>query len=162
MSAATIHRPTGRTTEIPRANPCATSVPSQREARPTTLRLLPPVERPAARPARVRAERVAPSAVPSVQLTRRGRVAVLAVLLVAGLGMMIGLSGVFVSAAASTAPSRPATRTMVVQPGQTLWSIAAQVAPNADRRDTIARIVELNALPNSGISAGERIAVPTH
>ena len=53
------------------------------------------------------------------------------------------------------------TRTIVVQPGQTLWSIAGDVAPGADRRDTIARIVELNALPSTAVSAGERIAVPT-
>ena len=140
MSAATIHRPT--------------ALPTQRAPRPTQLRLVPPSEGPLDRPARVRSASPARSAVPTVQLTRRGRLVVLAVLVVAGIGMMIGLSGVFGSAAAGSAPSRPATRTLVVQPGQTLWSIAAQVAPNADRRDTIARIVQLNALPNSGVSAG--------
>ena len=152
MSAATIHRPTfsASPTHVP------AQLPGQRESRSAPLRLVPPIERGDARPARVR------SAVPTVQLTRRGRLVVLAVLLVAGVGMMIGLTGVFGSAAAGVAPTSPATRTIVIQPGQTLWSIAGQVAPGTDRRDTIARIVELNALPNSAVSAGERIAVPTH
>jgi hypothetical protein len=152
MSTATIHRPTF--SARPAHRPA--HLPGQREPRSAPLRLVPPIERIGARPARVR------SAVPAVQLTRRGRLVVLVVLLAAGVGMMIGLTGLFGSAAAGVAPASPATRTIVIQPGQTLWSIAGQVAPSTDRRDTIARIVELNALPNSAVSAGERIAVPTH
>jgi hypothetical protein len=57
--------------------------------------------------------------------------------------------------------SRPVPVTYrVVLPGETLWQIAGEVAPGADRRDTVARIVELNALPNAGVNAGQRIAVP--
>jgi hypothetical protein len=41
-----------------------------------------------------------------------------------------------------------------------LWSIAGEVAPGADRRDTVAEIVELNALDGSSVRAGQRIAVP--
>jgi nucleoid-associated protein YgaU len=153
MSAATIHRP---------------SIPTQRGLQPPQLRLVPAGER-AARvrsgPVEVPALRLSPAPAParaaSVQLTRRGRLVILVALVGVGIGLMLALTGVFGSATAGSAPSRPATRTIVVQPGQTLWSIAKQVAPNADRRDTIARIVELNALPNSSVSAGARIAVPT-
>jgi LysM domain len=110
----------------------------------------------------VPAAHLAPSPSPSVQLTRRGRLVILIALVGVGIGLMLALTGGFGAASAGSSPSGPATRTVVVQPGQTLWSIAEQVAPNADRRDTIARIVELNALPNSSVSAGARIAVPTH
>lgn len=48
----------------------------------------------------------------------------------------------------------------MVLPGETLWGIAEQVAPGADPRDTIAEIVELNALPGSGVQVGQRIALP--
>jgi Tfp pilus assembly protein FimV len=100
-----------------------------------------------------------------LRLTRRGRalarLAALVAVVALGIGLMVAATGAFGSAAAGTRPTAPATRTIVVQPGQTLWSIAAQVAPTADRRDTIARIVELNALANSSVSAGARIAVPT-
>jgi hypothetical protein len=47
-----------------------------------------------------------------------------------------------------------------VLPGETLWQIAGEVAPGVDRRDTVARIVELNALSSAGVAAGQRIAVP--
>jgi nucleoid-associated protein YgaU len=147
MSAATIHRPT---------------LPTQRALQPPQLRLVPAGEA----AARVRSARVevapAPQLSPSVQLTRRGRLVILIALVGVGIGLMLALTGGFGAASAGSSPSGPATRTVVVQPGQTLWSIAEQVAPNADRRDTIARIVELNALPNSSVSAGARIAVPTH
>jgi hypothetical protein len=159
MSAATIHRPT---------------LPTQRGLQPPQLRLVPPGER----AARVRSARLAAAPAvhptpavapvhssaqtPGVQLTRRGRLVILIALVGLGVGLMLALTGVFGAATAGSLPSRLATRTIVVQPGQTLWSIAQQVAPNADRRDTIARIVELNALPNSSVSAGARIAVPTH
>jgi hypothetical protein len=72
---------------------------------------------------------------------------------------MLALTGLVGGAAAGT-PAPPATRIVVVEPGQTLWSIAGQVAPGADRRDTIARIVELNGLPSTDVAAGARIAVP--
>jgi predicted Zn-dependent protease len=132
------------------------TIPAQRPH----LRLVPPPV-PATVPARVRAQ----AAAAPVRLTRRGRalarLAAVVVLAAVGIGLMLLLTGAFGPAAAGTEPTAPATRVIVVQPGQTLWSIAAQVAPKADRRDTIARIVELNALANSSVSAGARIAVPT-
>jgi hypothetical protein len=88
-------------------------------------------------------------------------VVILLVLVAAGVALMMALTGLVGGAAAGTGSTRPATHTIVVQPGQTLWSIARDVAPDADRRDMIARIIQLNALPASGVSAGERIVVPT-
>jgi hypothetical protein len=48
----------------------------------------------------------------------------------------------------------------IVLTGETLWQIAGQVAPEADRRDTVDEIVELNGLHSAEVSAGQRIAVP--
>jgi LysM repeat protein len=50
----------------------------------------------------------------------------------------------------------------VVAEGETLWAIAGEVAPDRDRRETIADIVELNALPDATVHPGEQIAVPLY
>ena len=161
MTAATIHRPDGPRPQAPVRLPGQppSSLPRQRDGRPArrpVLELVPPLAAPSERTVR-------PASPGAVHLTGRGRCAVLVLLVVAGVALMLaltGLVGLVGGAAAGTAPARTATRTIVVQPGQTLWSIAGSVAPNVDRRDTIARIVELNALPSTGVSAGARIAVP--
>jgi len=49
---------------------------------------------------------------------------------------------------------------VVVQPGQTLWSIAAAAEPSADPRTVIQRIMTANALAGPGISAGQQLWVP--
>ena len=61
---------------------------------------------------------------------------------------------------AGTSSTPVPVRHVVVEPGQTLWQIAGDVAPDADRRDTVAAILELNALPGSNVQAGQQIAVP--
>jgi hypothetical protein len=101
------------------------------------------------------------ASVEGVQLTRRGRIVILLALLAVGAVLALAVSGLVGGAAAGTAPASTQTRTVVVQPGQTLWSIAQDIAPGADRRNTIARIVELNALPSTDVAAGTRLAVPT-
>jgi hypothetical protein len=165
MTAATIHRPAPVSRRAAGYRQGDGPVRAPRGLERPVLRLVPSPAVPSQQELRPLSA-PAPDPAPGVRLTRRGRalarLAVLIVLLVAGVGLMLATTGAFGPAAAGTTPSRPATRTIVVQPGQTLWSIARQVAPNADRRDTIARIVELNALANSSVSAGARIAVPTH
>jgi LysM repeat protein len=169
MTAVTIHRPASDARHSLLPSPRPASEP-RRAGRPQLV-LVPqrsPAREPAASSARVRAQvgsgvqsGVQSGAKSAVQLTRRGRVVVLLVLVATGVALMLALTGLVGGAAAGTGPARPASHTIVVQPGQTLWSIARDVAPNADRRETIARIIQLNALPASGVSAGERIAVPT-
>jgi LysM domain len=76
-----------------------------------------------------------------VRLTARGRL----VLCVALLALILAAFSIGrVSRAASAGPSRGALGTVVVQPGQTLWEVAGHVAPGADRRATVARIMRLN------------------
>jgi LysM repeat protein len=49
---------------------------------------------------------------------------------------------------------------VVVQPGQSLWSIALRVQPAADPRRVIAEIIDLNGLRGTGLQPGERLWVP--
>ena len=97
------------------------------------------------------------------RLTSRGRTVVRALLLViflAGAVLALSFGHGATSQAAVTAGSQPATRTVVVEPGESLWSIALQVAPNSDPRETIARIAVLNDLSSSVVPAGKALIVP--
>jgi hypothetical protein len=97
-------------------------------------------------------------AVGAVRLTRRGRLVVFAACL-AALGGGFTVLG---SPAASTHTTyHPAQHRVVVQPGQTLWDIAKQVAPGQDPRIVIDEIVDLNALSSAGeIRAGQPLYIP--
>jgi hypothetical protein len=56
------------------------------------------------------------------------------------------------------APSPIASSLYVVQPGDTLWSIAAAVAPDTDVRLTVDRLVEANG--EAPLTVGQRIVLP--
>jgi nucleoid-associated protein YgaU len=49
---------------------------------------------------------------------------------------------------------------VVVQPGQTLWSIALQADPSADPRLAVQHIVAMNSLAGENLSAGQHLWVP--
>jgi LysM repeat protein len=93
----------------------------------------------------------------ALRLTRRGRLVILALLLAVGAVLSLAVSS---SGLASSAVEQVPVQYVTVAPGDTLWSIAGDVAPGTDRRDTVAEIVELNALDGSSVRAGQRIAVP--
>ncbi len=49
----------------------------------------------------------------------------------------------------------------VVQPGESLWTIAAGVTPpGEDRRATVAELRRLNDLEGSALAVGQRLLVP--
>ena len=91
-----------------------------------------------------------------VRLTRRGRLVLLALLLA-----LVGAVGVLVAASTgeAAAPVGPAP-TIVVQPGDTLWSIAARYAPGPDPFGTIEQIRQLNGLDGYTVHAGETLVLP--
>jgi hypothetical protein len=64
------------------------------------------------------------------------------------------------SAAASGAadPAAVAPRVHVVQPGDTLWSVAAATAPDLDVRVAVDRLVELNG--RAPLVVGQRLLLP--
>jgi LysM repeat protein len=102
----------------------------------------------------VRATRPAPA----VRLTRRGRLA----LTLLFLGVVLAALTVFGSTSAATGEAgQPVpTRTVMVDEGDTLWNIAAEVAAPGETREMVHRIQELNALSGAGLAVGQRIAVP--
>ncbi len=96
-----------------------------------------------------------------LRLTRRGRVVLttLAALpLVAGALLFAVNGGGAVAGDASQQGSR--FDYVSVPPGESLWTLAVELAPDADPRDVIAAIIELNQLGTSQVQAGQRLAIP--
>lgn len=122
------------------------------------------IDQPRFAPLSLRAERrttyrSAHAATAPVRLTGRGRVAVVSV----ALAVISTLAVVFGSAVVATgeAPVEGTVTTVTVQPGQTLWSIAAEARPDADIRATVDQIVRLNALEDgTALPIGATLAVP--
>ena len=96
-----------------------------------------------------------------VWLTRRGRLA-LFLAASSGLAGVVLATGQWADAAdAGTGRSAgPATAVVVVQPGDSLWSIARSVAPGADPRETVLRLRELNGMAGAVVVPGQSIVVP--
>jgi hypothetical protein len=92
-----------------------------------------------------------------LRLTRRGRALarMLAIVLVVAVFLLVapGL-------ARGDGPDRPAPRvTYVVEPGDTLWSIAHRVAPGQDPRPVVDRLIEANDV-HGGLRVGQELSIP--
>jgi hypothetical protein len=92
-----------------------------------------------------------------MRLTRRGLALAraLAIVLVVALFLLVapGL-------ARGDGPDRPAPRvTYVVEPGDTLWSIARRVAPGRDPRPVVDGLIKANDL-RGGLQAGQELSIP--
>ena len=97
-----------------------------------------------------------------LRLTRRGRrlLAGLAAL-PASIALTIAIMGGGAALASRDAGAPAASFTTVtVASGQSLWTIAEEVAPAADPRDVVDAIARLNALDGVTVSAGQRLAIP--
>jgi hypothetical protein len=112
------------------------------------------------RPRSAHAPRVAAPTAPrargGLRLTRRGRVLLLLTLV----GLLLVAFSVGRTTADATHGRAPVRRTTVVQPGETLWTIAHRVAPGADPRVTVDRLARLNDLGARPIVAGQRLVLP--
>jgi nucleoid-associated protein YgaU len=75
-----------------------------------------------------------------------------ALVLVAALAVMLALSRIAQGGEAAT--------TVVVQPGDTLWTIAADRYPTDDTRMRVDEIEQLNNLSSPVISVGESLRLP--
>jgi hypothetical protein len=126
----------------------------------------PLVEQPRVRRIRVDAPEVAPRLAPRavaprrqrVRLTRRGRAVLVLAFLALALGAMT-LMGGFAIATQTDGPAEE-VRIVEVQPGDTLYDIAGDAAEPGEVREMVHRIQELNSLPGSSISEGQKLAVP--
>jgi nucleoid-associated protein YgaU len=126
------------------AHPAGVSVARQRRVVRAARVGLPP-DRPVAKPAG-----------PGLRLTRRGR-RVLAVA-VLGLGLLAGWLGARVVHVQSTVPAG-APAVVEVRSGDTLWSIARRVAPQADPRAVIDQLQRRNDLTGGMVRPGQRLVV---
>lgn len=105
--------------------------------------------------ARVRSSR------PAYTLTRRGRVVVFLVALLASGAAVLGVAS---QVTATDQPGQPVPATTVtIGQGETLWDVAAKANPRGDIRETVHDIAKLNAISRPGeIPAGTTIYVPVY
>jgi hypothetical protein len=92
---------------------------------------------------------------PRVVYVRRRLVALaLAAMLVAVAAVGLGLAR---TAPGADDPEPIATRVHVVQPGDTLWSIARELEPTSDPRAVVDRLASLNG--GSAVHVGQRLVL---
>jgi Tfp pilus assembly protein FimV len=94
-----------------------------------------------------------------LRLTRRGRLfLVLAIMtLLVVVGVVLGQGS---SQAAGRGSGAATSRTLTVKPGETLWSVAARIAPHSDPRLVVADIESRNHLVGAELRAGQQLVVP--
>jgi hypothetical protein len=97
---------------------------------------------------------------PPLRLTRRGRLVLRALVVVALVALMATTALVLARSARADADSHAPVRYHLVLPGETLWGIASELSPGTDPRDIVAALVEANHLPSSGVLAGQRLVIP--
>jgi len=97
---------------------------------------------------------------PRLRLTKRGRAVLLLLaatpLVIAALFFALNGGG----ANASLEGSTDSFSYVTVDSGETLWQVAQEVAPNADPRDVIQQLMELNQLESADVFAGVQLAIP--
>ncbi|MFS0854462.1 LysM peptidoglycan-binding domain-containing protein [Microbacterium sp. 179-I 3D4 NHS] len=105
---------------------------------------------------------VVPARPTRLRLTPRGRRVLLALAAVplAGGIAFAALSGGSALASGESAAS-VTFETVTVLPGDTLWSIAETVAPEADPREVIGEITRLNVLEGGTLQIGQELSIPT-
>ena len=99
-------------------------------------------------------------AAPRLRLTKRGRgvLTFLAAtpLVIAAFLFALNGGGATASLEGSDVPFEYVT----VEPGQSLWQLAEDIAPQSDPRDVIAQIMQLNQLEGADVYAGQELAIP--
>lgn len=101
-------------------------------------------------------------AMPRLRLTRRGRLVLTTVAVLPFVigALAFGLNG---GGAVATSTAPDATFEWVtVDGGQSLWDIAAVVAPGEDPREFAAQVASLNQLASSVVQPGQQLAIPHH
>jgi hypothetical protein len=136
----------------PEIAPVATPAVSLREAARSVPRLYPVLPEPA-RASSARLASPAARAVP-VRLTRRGY-AVAALLTAALLAGLIWLAHASAVDAGPVSERPPAV--VMVESGDTLWSIASRIAPQRDPRAVVAELERINHLSSPVLQPGQRL-----
>ncbi|MFJ4255191.1 LysM peptidoglycan-binding domain-containing protein [Microbacterium sp. NPDC090003] len=96
-----------------------------------------------------------------LRLTARGRRVLLAL---AALPLAFGIAFAALSGGSALATGEGAGtvtfETVTVMPGDTLWSIAAEVSPESDPREVIGEITRLNMLQGGVLQIGQELSIP--
>lgn len=101
----------------------------------------------------------APVALTRLRLTRRGR-AVIAALV--SLPLVIALVSMALNGGGATATSSgPAVETVTIEAGESLWSVAAAIAPEASTADVVADLIAVNELSSAELMPGQVLIVPS-
>ncbi len=97
-----------------------------------------------------------------LRLTARGRRVIAALVTVpfAFALAFAALSGASAIASSSDSAVAVSFETVIVLPGDTLWSIAGELAPASDPRVVVDEIIRLNMLDGGTIFAGQELALP--
>ena len=135
------------------------------ELDPTPVGAYRPASRPAVRPAARRSAQHPSLATNAVNATsvatyqRRRLVVLVAAMLVLGVVIagVIGATGTSAQADQAVAGQSVEPRTVVAQPGDTLWAIAQRVAPQANVSELVDELVRLNG---DAIVAGQLVRIP--
>ena len=96
-------------------------------------------------------------------LTNRGRSVVMVSALILATSAFAATFSAFNGAAASTtsvSDAPIAAEEIIVQPGESYWSIARAIAPGISTQDVIDQIHELNPFAGATLQAGTKILVP--
>lgn len=93
-----------------------------------------------------------------LRLTRRGRLVVLFAALAFVLVLGVALGGVS-TASQESGELRP-TEVVVVDDGDTLWGIAAEIADEGEVRSVMKDIERLNALDSPALLVGQKLLIP--
>ena len=95
---------------------------------------------------------------PGTRLTARGRLAVVAALvLLLFAAFSLGRTGA--QGSTELAPRAQLEQTTVV-PGDTLWAVAQRIAPGQDPRPVVDQIRRLNDLSGGSLQAGQQLLLP--
>ncbi|MER3388488.1 MAG: LysM peptidoglycan-binding domain-containing protein [Microcella sp.] len=93
-----------------------------------------------------------------LRLTRRGRAVITALV---SLPLVIALIMLALNGGGATATSgAEAPTTVTVQAGQSLWSLAGTLAPEANPADVVADMLAVNSLDSASVQPGQVLIVP--
>ena len=100
-----------------------------------------------------------------LRLTRRGRIVVGSLIVAAAtaaalLVLVLASGGAQATNHGRSGGGYQGMHRIVVQPGQTLWSIASAAEPSADPRGVIQQIISVNDLTGTSIAVGQELWIP--
>ena len=98
-----------------------------------------------------------------MHLNRRGRLA--RTLVVLSLAIVL-LATFGFSAGAGNTDQMSSTSgdfiTITVGPGESLWSLAGQIAVDGDKRSLVDEIISINSLATADVQVGQELRIPLH